>query len=78
MEHTHSELTRLMEEAERAYRRARTMVIDQLPPGTPTDQAPLRLDQRLAIVDLLAAEQAVANFRDELYGSDELSRVGAR
>lgn len=78
MEHSHSELIRLMEEAERAYQRVRVLVIDQLPPGRPADEATLRLDQRLAIVDLRAAEQAVQNFRETAYRPRELSGAGAR
>jgi hypothetical protein len=64
------QLTRLSNEADDAYRRARTAVYDVLEPGAPIDMDSLTPRQREAITNLHAAEGALSDYRSQLRGTE--------
>jgi hypothetical protein len=58
---------RLIIAADDAYRRARTEVYDLLSVGEPADPEKLSDRQRQLLLDLRAAEAAVAAYREDQY-----------
>jgi len=57
------ELDMLLEDVERAYRRARHMVFDRLNAGEPVRAAQLNLMQELALAHLERAEESLRAYR---------------
>ena len=57
------ELDMLLEDVERAYRRARHMVFDRLHAGEPVRAVQLNLMQELALAHLERAEEALRAYR---------------
>jgi len=60
-------LPELVQEAQRAYQRARRMVYDHLAPGEKPDPTRLREDQRRALAALEDAERALHEYRATVY-----------
>lgn len=78
MSASRTRLVHLIDTADDAYRRARTLVIDHLAPGEFPDETTLRPDQVQALVDLRAAEHALQDYRDELYSHQLVPEQGVR
>jgi hypothetical protein len=64
---SHTTLTSLIDEADRAYQEARWKVWDQLTPGEPLDVSVLTESQISSLRNLAHAEQAVATYREFVY-----------
>jgi hypothetical protein len=69
---SHTTLTSLIDEADRAYQEARWKVWDQLMPGEPVDVSTLTEPQISALRNLAQAEAAVATYREFIYVTSPL------
>jgi hypothetical protein len=69
---THTTLTSLIDEADRAYQEARWKVWDQLAPGEPVNVSMLTDPQISALRNLAHAEAAVATYREFIYVTSPL------
>jgi hypothetical protein len=63
MEHTDIEFGGLLDAVDKAYRRMRLLVIDQLQPGERMETARLSPDQRQAVDDFAFAEDRLRVYR---------------
>ena len=62
-------LVELVAAADRAYQRARVLVLDRLAPGEQLNEAELDPRQRRVLHQFRAAEQELADYRARTYGS---------